>query len=74
MHRSLRSEMRTISTNFKYIFTFQTDPNLQIPNTTNHLDGGINPKIKRLVYDHRGLSKLRRNKLIEVLLWSLGRK
>jgi hypothetical protein len=73
-HRNLRSAMRTIRTNLKYIFTFQTNTNLQIPNTTNHLDGGINPKVKRLVYDHRGLSKLRRNKLIEVLLWNLGRK
>jgi hypothetical protein len=72
VHRKLRSAMRTIKTNLNNIFTFQDCPQLQIPNTTNHLDGGINPKIKKLVYDHRGLSKPRRNKLIEVLLWSLG--
>ena len=73
-HRSIRSAMKTIKTNLNYIFTFQDYPHLNIPNTTNHLDGGINPKIKKLVYDHRGLSKPRRNKLIEVLAWSLGRK
>jgi hypothetical protein len=73
-HRKLRSAMRTIKTNLNYIFTYQDCPQLQIPNTTNHLDGGINPKIKKLVYDHRGMSKPRRNKLIEVLAWSLGRK
>jgi hypothetical protein len=73
-HRKLRSAMRTIKTNLNYIFTFQDYPQLQIPNTTNHLDGGVNPKIKKLVYDHRGLSKPRRNKLIQVLAWSLAQK
>lgn len=74
VHRSLRSAMRTIKTNINHIFNFQDYPQLNIPNTTNHLDGGINPKIKKLVYDHRGLSKPRRNKLIKVLLWNLGQK
>jgi hypothetical protein len=74
VHRGLRSAMRTIKTNLNYIFTFQDYPQLRIPNTTNHLDGGINPKIKKLVYDHRGLSKPRRNKLIQVLAWSLGQE
>lgn len=74
VHRKLRSAMRTIKTNLNHIFTLSDYPQLKIPNTTNHLDGGINPKIKKLVYDHRGLSKPRRNKLIEVLLWSLGQK
>lgn len=73
-HRGLRSAMRTIKTNLNNVFTFQDYPQLRIPNTTNHLDGGINPKIKKLVYDHRGLSKPRRNKLIQVLAWSLGKK
>jgi hypothetical protein len=74
VHRSLRSAIKTIKTNLNYIFTFQDYPQLNIPNTTNHLDGGINPKIKKLVYDHRGLSKPRRNKLIQVLAGSLGQK
>jgi hypothetical protein len=57
-----------------HLFAFQDYPEQNIPNTTNHLDGGVNPKIKKLVYDHRGLNKTRRNKLIEVLVWSLGKK
>jgi hypothetical protein len=73
-HRRLRSAMRSIKTNLNNIFINQQLPELNIPNTTNHLDGGVNPKIKKLVYDHRGLSKPRRNKLIEVLAWSLGKK
>jgi len=43
-----------------------------IPNTTNHLDGGVNPKVKDLVYLHRGMRIDRRNKLISVLLLNLG--
>jgi hypothetical protein len=73
-HRRLRSAMRSMKSNLHYIFTYQQLPELNIPNTTNHLDGGVNPKIKKLVYDHRGLSKPRRNKLIEVLASSLGKK
>jgi hypothetical protein len=73
-HRRLRSAMRSIKTNINNLFAFQDYPEQNIPNTTNHLDGGINPKIKKLVYDHRGLNKTRRNKLIEVLVWSLAEK
>ncbi len=43
-----------------------------IPNTTNHLDGGINTKVKDLVYLHRGMKIERRDKLISVLLVNLG--
>jgi hypothetical protein len=74
VHRGLRSAMRTIKTNLNNVFAFQNYPQLNIPNTTNHLDGGINPKIKKLVYDHRGLNKPRRNKLIQVLAGSLSQK
>jgi hypothetical protein len=73
-HRRLRSAMKSIKSNLNHIFTCQQLSELNIPNTTNHLDGGVNPKIKKLVYDHRGLNKTRRNKLIEVLAWSMGQK
>ena len=44
----------------------------KIPNTTNHLDGGVNTKIKELVHAHRGMKIERRNKLISILLINLG--
>jgi hypothetical protein len=79
-HRRLRSAMRSIKTSSQYLFTYQkssstsiTSTTLKIPNTTNHIDGGVNTKIKELVRLHRGMSIQRRNKLIEVLLVSLGK-
>jgi hypothetical protein len=73
-HRQLRSAMRGIQLALPYLFTTMNYPLLHIPNTTNHIDGGINPKLKALVRDHRGMSISRRNKLLEELLWSLGKK
>jgi hypothetical protein len=73
-HKQLRSAMTGIKRALPYLFTVNNNPQTRIPNTTNHIDGGINPKIKNLVRNHRGISKTRRNKLIEVMLWSLGKK
>lgn len=71
-HKSLRSALYTIKLNQKYLFTYQDyqDSNIQgnpvidIPNTTNSLDGGVFKHLKRLLNDHSGLVKTRRNKLI----------
>jgi hypothetical protein len=71
-HRQLRSAMTGIKIALPYLFTSVNNPQLQIPNTTNHIDGGINPKLKAITRDHRGMSIPRRNKLMEELLWSLG--
>jgi hypothetical protein len=73
-HRQLRSAMTGIKIALPYLFTSANNPQLKIPNTTNHIDGGINPKLKALVRDHRWMKISRRNKLIEELLWSLGQK
>jgi hypothetical protein len=73
-HRQLRSAIRTIKTNLPYLFTNQQYLQFQIPNTTNHIDGGINPKIKELVRLHRGMSRPRRDKLIVNLLVNNSRK
>lgn len=83
-HRRLRSAMRSIKTCSQYLFTYQesisstttsstTDTTSKTPNTTNHIDGGVNTKLKELVRLHRGMNIQRRNKLIEVLLSSLGK-
>jgi hypothetical protein len=71
-HRQLRSAMTGIKIALPYLFTRVNNPRLNIPNTTNHIDGGINPKLKAIARDHRGMSIPRRNKLMEELLWSLG--
>lgn len=61
-HKRLRSAVRSIQHNLAYLFTYQTNivnpavflrfnhkPPSDIPNTTNDLDGGVNPKIRELI-------------------------
>jgi len=56
------------------LFTYQEFPNQNIPNTTNHVDGGVNTKLKDLVKRHRGMKIERRNKLLGNLLYNLWGK
>lgn len=72
-HKKLRSAVNSIKNNLKHLFTCRNHPILNIPNTTNHIDGGVNPKLRELVRTHRGLRKDRRNKILSILLNSLGR-
>ena len=74
IHKEMRSAMRSIKTALPYLFSNLDCPQLSIPNTTNHIDGGVNPKLKELVRNHRGMSLQRRDKLIKVLLANLGKK
>lgn len=75
-HRNLRSALYGIRSALPNLFTC-IDPkytHLAIPNTTNHIDGGINTKVKDLVRRHRGMKIERRNKLILHLLIHIGEK
>jgi hypothetical protein len=67
IHRRLRSAFRSLKTNLPYLFTCQSYPELNIPNTTNSCDGSF-AHWKQKVKIHRGLSKSRRNKMINYLL------
>jgi len=73
-HRQLRSAMAGIKLALPHLFTTVNNPQLNIPNTTNHIDGGINPKLKAIARDHRGMSTPRRNKLMEEMILNLGQK
>ena len=73
-HRRLRSALFGIKLALPYLFTYQKYPNLRIPNTTNHVDGGINTKLKDLVRRHRRMRLDRRNKLLVNLLYNLSAK
>ena len=66
-HRQLRSAFRSLKTNLPYLFTYQQYPELNIPNTTNSCDGSF-AHWKQKVKIHRGLPRLRRNKMIDFLL------
>lgn len=66
-HRRLRAAYRSLMTNLPYLFTYQAFPQLQIPNTTNGLDGTFS-HLKRLLSAHHGLKRARRLKLIHEIL------
>lgn len=62
-HKRLRSAYRSLKTNLPYLFTYQKYPELDIPNTTNSLDGTFS-HFKSLLRIHRGLKRERRYKVI----------
>jgi len=64
VHKKLRSAIKSLKTNFKYLFTYQKYPEFKIPNTTNFLDGGEFSYLKRLLKNHNGCSKELKLKMI----------
>lgn len=68
-HKRLRSATRSIETNLKYLFTCKQEENkqLDIPNTTNCLDGWFS-HLRKLLGCHNGLRKDRRNRVVEYIL------
>lgn len=47
------------------LFAFITHPELNLPNTTNGLEGGINSRLDELISRHRGLSLKRQQRLVD---------
>lgn len=62
-HKRLRAACRSLKNNLSYLFTYQKYPELNIPNTTNSLDGYIST-LKNLLNVHRGQDRNSRNKII----------
>ena len=66
-HKRLRSAYRSLKINLPYLFTYQKYPDLNIPNTTNSLDGCF-AYLKELVRVHRGINKTLKRKIIQDIL------
>jgi hypothetical protein len=66
-HKRLRSAYRSLKINLPYLFTYQKHPYLNIPNTTNSLDGCF-AYLKELVRVHRGINKTLKRKIIQEIL------
>lgn len=66
-HRRLRSAYRSLKENLPYLFTYQRYPELNIPNTTNSLDGSIS-HLRDKLRAHRGLQLPQRIKITGELL------
>ena len=63
-HKRLRSAYRSLNRNLPYLFTYQKYSKLNIPNTTNSLDGGVFSHMKKLLKNHNGLRSELREKLV----------
>ncbi|WP_444543838.1 IS256 family transposase, variant Zn-binding type [Prevotella dentasini] len=67
IHRRLRTARRSIRTHLKWLFTYEEHPELNIPNTTNRLEG-FNTHIKKALLNHNGLNDINKKKFIDGLL------
>jgi hypothetical protein len=66
-HKRVRSAYRSLKQNLPYLFTYQKYPELNMPNTTNSLDGSIS-HLRDKLRAHRGLKHSQRKSLTEELL------
>lgn len=66
-HKRLRSAYRSLQSNLPWLFTWLENPDLQIPNTTNSIDGHF-ADLKNKLRNHNGLSLSRKKKFIDGFL------
>jgi len=66
-HRRLRSAHRSITKNLPLLYTYQKYPELNIPNTTNSLDGSFS-HLKDMLRIHRGLNRTKKLKMVDEIL------
>ncbi|MDO8609565.1 MAG: transposase [bacterium] len=67
-HRHLRSAYYFIKHCLPYMFTYIG--HYDVPRTSNHVEGGINARLKELIHRHRGLSIERKKVLVSYFLTS----
>ena len=66
-HKRLRSAYRSLKTNMKWLFTWYDFIELNIPNTTNAIEGHFSD-LKNKLRNHNGLSRQRKMKFIDEFL------
>lgn len=66
-HKRVRAAYRSLKINLPYLFTYQNYPKLDIPNTTNSLDGSFS-QLKMKLGVHRGMREPLKRKMIEEIL------
>jgi hypothetical protein len=67
VHKKLRSAYRSLKTNLPWLFTWYDNMSLEIPNTTNAIDGHF-ADLKNKLRNHNGLSRERKMKFINEFL------
>jgi len=66
-HKRVRSAYGSLKSNLPYLFTYKDYPTLEIPNTTNSLDGYF-AHLKELTKIHRGAKRELKSKIINEIL------
>lgn len=66
-HKRLRSAYRSLKSNLPWLFTWYEYIELNIPNTTNAIDGHF-ADLKNKLRNHNGLNKERKRKFIDAFL------
>jgi len=66
-HKNVRSARHSLKINLPYLFTYLKYPELNIPNTTNSLDGSFS-WLKQKLNMHRGFTDQLRDKIVEHIL------
>lgn len=66
-HKRLRSAYRSLKTNLPWLFTWSNHKKLNMPNTTNAIDGHF-ADLKNKLRNHNGLSLSRKKKFIDGFL------
>lgn len=64
IHKKLRSAYRSLKTNLPWLFTWYDNMQLNMPNTTNAIDGQFSD-LKNKLRNHNGLSEARKKKFID---------
>jgi len=65
-HKNLRGAYIHLKNAIPTLFTYISYPN--IPRTTNHIEGGINSRLKELLGRHRGISLKQKQTLVAIFL------
>jgi hypothetical protein len=64
IHKKLRSAYRSLKTNLPWLFAWYDNLHLELPNTTNSIDGHFSD-LKNKLRNHNGLSMSRKRKFID---------
>lgn len=70
-HRRLRSAYLSLRRNLPWLFTWYEHPQLNIPNTTNAIDGHF-ADLKNKLRNHNGLNAMRRQRFVDEFLKASG--
>ncbi|OOH90621.1 hypothetical protein BMT54_04090, partial [Pasteurellaceae bacterium 15-036681] len=66
-HKRLRSAFKSLNNNQSYLFTYQKDPALLIPNTSNMIEGCFG-NLKQLLGNHRRMNIETKMAMIDQIL------